>query len=38
MGDDTLVQANTAGAGGAEMSILLLNFTASELSAKDFVL
>jgi Ca2+-binding RTX toxin-like protein len=38
VGDDTLVQANTVGPGGPEMSILLLNFTASELSAQDFVL
>jgi Ca2+-binding RTX toxin-like protein len=38
VGAHTLVEVNTFGAGGAEMSILLLNVTAAALSQGDFVL
>jgi hypothetical protein len=38
LGDDTLVQVNTAGAGGAELSILLLGVTATTITAADFAL
>ena len=34
----TIVQANTTGAGGAEMELVLQGFTAVDLSAADFVL
>jgi Ca2+-binding RTX toxin-like protein len=35
---NTLIQFNTSGVDGAEMEILLINFTAANLSAADFVL
>ncbi|MFN0193765.1 MAG: beta strand repeat-containing protein [Aestuariivirga sp.] len=35
---NTVIQFNTAGANGSEMEILLINFTAANLSAADFVL
>jgi Ca2+-binding RTX toxin-like protein len=38
VGDDTVVQFNTAGADGAEMELLLRNFTATNLEAVDFIL
>jgi Ca2+-binding RTX toxin-like protein len=38
-GADTIVQINTSGSGsGSEMTILLQNFLASNLSASDFIL
>jgi Ca2+-binding RTX toxin-like protein len=37
-GANTLLQVNTLGAGGAEMTILLANVTATSLTAADFVL
>ena len=37
-GADTLIQINTEGTGGAEMRIVLANFTASTLEAADFIL
>jgi Ca2+-binding RTX toxin-like protein len=37
-GADTLVEFNTTGGGGAEMAIVLTGFTASTLTALDFVL
>lgn len=37
-GADTLVEFNTTGANGAEMEILLRNFTASNLTPADFIL
>jgi Ca2+-binding RTX toxin-like protein len=38
VGADTVVQFNTAGADGAEMEVLLRNFTAANLEAADFIL
>jgi hypothetical protein len=35
-GADTLIQFNIAGSDGAEMTILLANFTASKLTVGDF--
>lgn len=37
-GNDTIVQFNTTGTGGADMEIILLNFTHTDLTASDFVL
>src|SRR5262249_23476468 len=37
-GADTIVQCNTTGASGAEMSLTLASFTATDLVATDFVL
>jgi hypothetical protein len=37
-GADTLIELNTLGAGGAEMALVLQNFTAATLTAADFVL
>ncbi len=35
-GNNTIIQVNRSGAGGAEMEIVLQNFTASNLSEFDF--
>jgi hypothetical protein len=37
-GGDTIIEVNTTGASGAEMSIVLLGFTAATLTAVDFTL
>jgi serralysin len=37
-GTDTIVQFNTTGASGAEMEVLLADFTANLLTAADFIL
>ncbi len=38
IGADTIVHVNTSGAGGSEMQIVLLNVTAADLTAADFLL
>ena len=37
-GNDTIVQFNNTGTGGADMEIIVLNFTHTNLTASDFVL